>query len=187
MKLDERAFEQLFRDLGPRIHAYLCRRAGSAVADDLLAETFLVVWRRRDELPPAPDRSAWIHGVARRLLLAHWREANADPVLMPSMESPATTVLLEPVTGAARPDDRRQHLVHALDGLPDVDRELITLTVWERMTTREAALVVGLKPGAARVRLHRARRRLAAAVEDVDAGEPAAQVRTARAALRPTT
>lgn len=46
--------------------------------------------------------------------------------------------------------------------LPDPDRELIMLTVWERLSVAEAALTLGIRPGTARVRLHRARQRLAA-------------------------
>ena len=49
-----------------------------------------------------------------------------------------------------------------LNGLAELDRELITLTAWEQLSTADAARVVGISPTSARVRLHRARRRLAA-------------------------
>lgn len=57
--------------------------------------------------------------------------------------------------------DRRDEAVRrALDALSDVDRELITLTTWERLSPAEAARVVGITANTARVRLHRARARL---------------------------
>ena len=61
-------------------------------------------------------------------------------------------------------DDGRRHeeaVRDALASLSAVDRELVTLTTWESMTPAEAARVVGITAGTARVRLHRARARLA--------------------------
>ena len=48
----------------------------------------------------------------------------------------------------------------AINTLSERDRELVMLTAWEGLTPTEAATVLGLKPTAARVRLHRARARL---------------------------
>jgi RNA polymerase sigma-70 factor (ECF subfamily) len=65
-------------------------------------------------------------------------------------------------SSAAREDGGRASAVRAaLDDLREPDRELIRLTEWERLSTAEAAVVLGLRPGTARVRLHRARRALA--------------------------
>ena len=147
-------FEALFLHTRAPLLAYLSRRARSDVAADLLAEVYLVAWRRRADLPPGEERRLWLYGVARRLLAEHYRladkradaeeEANGH---MPDLENQ---------------DDRRGAAVRrALESLNDIDRELVTLTTWERLSITDASRVVGITAGTARVRLHRARARLA--------------------------
>jgi len=51
-------------------------------------------------------------------------------------------------------------LKNALAVLAEEDRELLTMIAWDGLSPTEAAAVLGIEPGAARVRLHRARRRL---------------------------
>ena len=152
---DEHAeFEALFLATRAPLLAYLTRRAPSEDAADLLAEVYLVAWRRRAELPSGEERRLWLYGVARRLLAEHHRLSfgrvdaveSADHARMPDRPSA---------------DDRRGAAVRrALESLSEVDRELVTLTTWERLTPAEAARVVGISSGTARVRLHRARGRL---------------------------
>jgi RNA polymerase sigma-70 factor, ECF subfamily len=59
-------FEQLYRDYADRVHAYALRRAGSSVADDVVTEVFLVVWRRLHRVPDEP--LPWLYGVARKVV-----------------------------------------------------------------------------------------------------------------------
>jgi RNA polymerase sigma-70 factor, ECF subfamily len=152
---DERAqFEVLFRDTRAPLLAYLTRRTPAEDAADLLAEVYLVAWRKRADLPAGEERRLWLFGVARRLLAEHrrhaWKRADAE----------AETGALG--TPDARDDDSRGEAVrHALESLSDIDRELVTLTTWEGLSPAEAARVVGITAGTARVRLHRARARLA--------------------------
>jgi RNA polymerase sigma-70 factor (ECF subfamily) len=150
----ERAqFEGLFRASRGPLLGYLSRRAPEADAADLLAEVYLVAWRRRTELPAGNEQRLWLFGVARRLLAEHHRIA----VRRFRAEEEADT---------ARPDDstddhRDAAVLAALDSLSELDRELVTLTTWEGLSPAEAARVVGITAGTARVRLHRARVRLA--------------------------
>jgi RNA polymerase sigma-70 factor (ECF subfamily) len=147
-------FEALFRDTRSPLLAYLTRRAPAEDAADLLAEVYLVAWRRRDALPRGEERRLWLFGVARRLLADHHRSAGRR--LDAAGGAPC------PVPDGATCDDRRGESVRqVLATLGDLDRELVTLTTWEGMTPAEAARVVGITAGTARVRLHRARARLA--------------------------
>jgi RNA polymerase sigma-70 factor (ECF subfamily) len=152
---EQAQFEALFHDTRAPLLGYLTRRAAHEDAADLLADVYLVAWRRRADLPPGEERRLWLYGVARRLLAEHHRhslervdaEGGAGDAQTP--ESPSG-------------DDRRGEAVRrALESLSDVDRELVTLTTWERLSPAEAAGVVGITAGTARVRLHRARARLA--------------------------
>lgn len=147
-------FEALYRRAAPRVHAYLWRRVGDAAAD-LLSEVFLIAWEKRRELPAEEYRTAWLLGVARRVTLRHLRgvyrqrDVHHQLTLLPHPPEPVE-------------EQTRDHLVRqALERLPESDRELLQLTEWESLSPAEAAVVLGLSAGATRVRLHRARRRLA--------------------------
>jgi RNA polymerase sigma-70 factor (ECF subfamily) len=158
MSDEEREFEALFRDTRAPLLDYLTRRAGPDDAPDLLAEVFLIAWRRRADLPRGEERRLWLFGVARRLVAEHhrfaWKRADA---------SGGAGVSDAPESRA--PEDagkeRDEAVRRALGSLSDLDRELVTLTTWENLSPAEAARVVGIAAGTARVRLHRARARLA--------------------------
>lgn len=148
-------FEALYRRTAPELHAYLSRRVGDA-ASDLLSEVFVVAWNRRRELPAKRLHRAWLFGVARRVALGHSRSAlrRADAERRAFL-TPA------PTEDAAR-EAACRIVREALSGLNETDRELIRLTEWEELTIVEAAVAIGITAGTARVRLHRARQRLAA-------------------------
>jgi RNA polymerase sigma-70 factor (ECF subfamily) len=152
---DEKAqFEELFRQTRAPLLGYLTRRAPVDDAADLLAEVYLVAWRRRGDLPGGDERRLWLFGVARRLVAEHhrltWTRTDAEHL---ASETPV---------GPGRTDAARESAVlRALDSLGELDRELVTLTTWEGLSPAEAARVVGITAGTARVRLHRARARLA--------------------------
>lgn len=146
-------FEDLYRETHGPVLAYLARRVPPSDAADLMAETYLVAWRRRADLPSAGGRRPWLFGVARRLLAEHHR-LRPDAVALEDAHDRAA-----PVEGTPR--DRGPAVREALRSIAPVDRELVALTVWDGLTPAEAAAVVGLTAGTARVRLHRARARLA--------------------------
>jgi RNA polymerase sigma-70 factor (ECF subfamily) len=148
----EAAFEGLFRSTRDSLLAYYTRRIDAADAADLLAETYLIAWQRWDDLPSGDERRLWLYGVGRRLLAQHRRELarSNEAVAQFSTTVPPTT-----------PQHREHKVVRdVLAELPEMDRDLLTLTSWERLTTAEAARVIGITPGSARVRLHRIRKRL---------------------------
>lgn len=147
-------FETLYREVAPQIYGYVCRH-GRPDAEDIVAEVFVTAWRRRAELPSAPLRRAWLFGTARRLLLAAARSDRRDRSVLAHL----ATV---PDGESAPLEDAVAHVVRAALGrLRPADRELIELVEWERMTPAELAIVLSLRPGAVRVRLHRARKALA--------------------------
>ena len=160
-------FEQLFRATRVDVLAYLTRRAEAAEAGDLLAEVYLVAWRRRADLPAGRER-LWLFGTARRLLAQHHREQTVHQHQPLSEESAQRRSLLvddqidNDSASSGSPSRTAAAVRDALAGLVELDRELITLTTWEQLSTADAARVVGINATGARVRLHRARRRLAA-------------------------
>ncbi|MBA3783619.1 MAG: sigma-70 family RNA polymerase sigma factor [Nocardioides sp.] len=146
-------FEALYRAVAPELFGYI-RRRGSADAEDLVAEVFTTAWRRRSELPAAMLRRAWLFGTARRLLLAAGRRAQHD-------QEAVVHLATHPTEQATEDEAAEQVVVAALARLSPDDRELIQLVEWDRLTPAEIAVARGIRPGTARVRLHRARQALA--------------------------
>lgn len=161
-------FERLFDQHYRAVSAYALRRAVPGDADDVVAETFLVVWRRLEDVPA--EARPWLLGVARRVLANQRRAAGRRAALTARIGDAAPEAAEPP---AARPTLR------ALALLSEGDREVLLLRAWEGLSTDEAARALRCSRTAAKVRLHRARRRLRTALEQVEA-EPAASPTTAR-------
>ncbi|ADI09700.1 putative sigma factor [Streptomyces bingchenggensis BCW-1] len=158
---DPTAFEPLVARHSAALHGYLVRRAPGA-ADDLLSELWLRAYASRHGFDAARGTArAWLFGVARNVLAAHWRRLETEA-------SPGSARFAEGIAGDPwHAVDQRLDaaavapvLRHALTKLPAVERELMLLIAWEQLTPTEAASVIGVPPGTARSRLHRARTRL---------------------------
>ncbi len=134
------------------------RRTGPERAEDIAAETFLVVWRRIEEVPVDPgDARAWLFGVARNCLLNDRRsERRRDGLAVRLAEHPAPTGPHDPADVVAP----RLDLTTAWRRLSDDDQEVLALAVFEQLSAQQAAVVLGTSAGAVRVRLSRARARL---------------------------
>lgn len=144
----------------PAVAAYVLRRTSTADAPDVVSETFLVAWRRRDVVPAEPETLPWLYGVARNVLANHRRGdrrrtklAAKLAVLFEDAEiDPPSVEHIEELSGVGR----------ALRALSDDDAEILLLASWEALSSTEIGHVLDLPPGTARQRLHRARRRLRA-------------------------
>jgi len=154
--IDVEEFEDLYRATAGDVLAYVRRRILTN-ADDLTAEVYAVAWRRRSDLPAAELRRAWLFGVAGTLLKAEGRRRRRDRELITELaacpEGPA-----DPTEGGRT----AAVVAAALVRLAARDREILQLVTWEGLAPAELAVALGVRPGTARVRLHRARRALAA-------------------------
>lgn len=138
------------------VHAYGSRRVGPEAADEIAAETFLVAWRRFDELPAEP--LPWLYGVARNIVLRHRTQAGRQLQILEALDR-------EPVAARVA-DDHDAGLWTAWAKLRDGDREVLALIAWEELSVTEAARVLGCPAPVFSVRLHRARRRLERLLSD---------------------
>jgi RNA polymerase sigma-70 factor (ECF subfamily) len=137
------------------LQRYVHRRCGGADADDVVAETLTVVWRRLDEVP-ADAAVAWTFGVARRVL-ANQRRSSGRRLRL--IERVRRTHEIMPAHAVDDTD-----LVEALERLTTDDREILHLWAWEQLPPREIAVVLDITANAASLRLHRAKTRLAEAM-----------------------
>jgi RNA polymerase sigma factor (sigma-70 family) len=153
-------FIRLFWCHGPAVHSYLSRRAGCQQADDLLEEVWVRAFRSRDSYDDRLPALAWLYGVARNVLLGHFRSQHSIYA-----RDAGRCTLGEPDPWDAvdeRLDARLavSGLAEALAALSDDDREVLLLVAWEQLTPAEVAVVLEIPQGTARSRLHRARAQL---------------------------
>lgn len=147
---DSARVEQLFRDHAGQVLAYALRRTDPATADDVVAEVFVIVWRRIDRVPQEQP-VLWLYSVARRVLSNQRRSVRRRAALEEG---------LRPLV-SDRSDPQDGQLLEALTAMTQVDREVLLLTVWEDLQPAQVALVLGCSAQAVYGRLHRARKRLA--------------------------
>jgi RNA polymerase sigma-70 factor (ECF subfamily) len=134
-----------------RLRGWLRRETGDReVAMDLTAETFaqaLTSMRRHR----GGDETAWLYGIARNLLSQYRRRAR--------VEDSARRKLHMPDRDWGTYDDVDDRVV-SLDALPPHERAALQLHVVEELPYEQVAVLLAITPGAARMRVHRALRRL---------------------------
>ncbi|WP_193312885.1 RNA polymerase sigma factor [Georgenia subflava] len=151
---DEERFARVYAEHRGDLERFVRRRLPPPQVEDAVAETFLVVWRRLDDLPS--EARPWLFGIARRVMLTMTRghgRWQALGVRLAREPEPAPTEIAAEVAGLT-------DLARAWARLTDGEREVIALTAWDGLTSREAAAVLGCRQGTYSVRLLRARRHL---------------------------
>ncbi|MFF4189708.1 RNA polymerase sigma factor [Nonomuraea sp. NPDC001831] len=160
-------FSAIFDRYYPEIHGYAARRLGAGLADDVAAETFLIAFDKRAGYDVSrADARPWLYGIASNLIARHHRaevrqyRAQAKAGADSPVEDHADRVAVAVDAGA-----RTRRLAEALAGIADRDRDVLLLVAWAELTSEEAGSALGIPAGTARSRLHRARRRIQAALE----------------------
>jgi RNA polymerase sigma-70 factor (ECF subfamily) len=166
-------FRSLYRSTFNDIYAYATRALSpdQSEIDDVVAEVYLVVWRRIDELPQSPQDRLWLFGVARNVVRSTKRSTNRRLLLVDRIHRQARL----PV-GSSESSD--VDVTDALRRLSPKEREVMQLVVWDGLSAAETAEVLNCSVNVVQVRLHRARRRLARRVRAVseDSDGPVAGV-----------
>ena len=146
------AYAQAYDD----VLRFVQRRSDPAQAEDIVAEAMLVAWRRRTDLPADDgDARAWLFGIARNCLLnatrSHRRKdalgvrlADAEAIRPPGLDDTDLWV-------------RRLDLAAAWRRLTAEEQDVLALTVFEQLTSPQAAGLLGITANAYRLRLSRAR------------------------------
>jgi RNA polymerase sigma-70 factor (ECF subfamily) len=162
-------FENLFTHHHDAVLRYVVRRLDLREdAADLVAETFLIAWRRLDDVPEN-QTLPWLYGVARRVLANHRRGETRRLGLADKLRDD-----LRATPAGSESSSELQYAAEAFRQLSDADRELLSLVVWEGLDTAQLATTLGCSRGTAAVRLHRARRRLERLMDHSTSGRVAA-------------
>lgn len=170
-------FTELYELYHQRVLGYALRRAEPEVAHEVATETFIVAWRRLDSVPERP--LPWLLVTARNILSDQARRGRRQDALVAEI---ARCTEQDDHVGAEALVLERITVLSALAALGEREREALMLTVWDGLPHREAARIADCSMAAFAVRLHRARRRLAAEMDRLDRGEPAA-LRNARSSF----
>ncbi|GAA3465177.1 MULTISPECIES: RNA polymerase sigma factor [Saccharothrix] len=145
------------------LHHYLARRAGTQVADDLVADVFLVAWERRASFDPGrAGPRAWLYGIATNLLLRHRRteETRLRAWARDGARRSTQDEVAHRATESVDADVRVRRMAEAISGLRAEERDVLLLVAWAGLTTAEISEALGVREQTVRTRLHRARTKL---------------------------
>ena len=158
--LAEQRFQETYRAHQRHVLAYFLRRTDATSARDGAAETFLVAWRRIDDVPTGDSTLPWLYGVSRKVLANQRRSRDRLAALSmklttvgePAEPSPEVVVL-------RRAED--EEMLDAVARLRPEDQEVIRLAVWEELPHAQVGEAIGTSAHAITQRLHRITKQLA--------------------------
>jgi RNA polymerase sigma-70 factor (ECF subfamily) len=161
-------FEALYQAHAGAVWTYVRRRSDAQAADDVVADVFVVAWRRVKDVPDDP--LPWLLGVARRMLANRRRGWARAQALRDRMAVEQATA---PSTGGLKSESDHA-VLRALGALSERDREVLLLVGWEGLEPAQAARALGVHPNTFAARMYRARRRFARALaaESDQSGQP---------------
>ena len=160
-------FEGVARELSSPLERYLERLTGDhATAEDLLQETLVKIARA---LPQFEDRSSiktWAFSIATRTATDHFRRPETKARIVEFDEGPELPVLDSEIEGRLVVEEMSSCVRGVIDGLPEDYRTALVLHDLEGLTAAQVAEVAGCSLATAKIRIHRARRRLRQALEN---------------------
>lgn len=203
---DRAWLEGLYRTHRSAVWAYAARRIRADEADDIVSEVFVTAWRSRDSVPAEPaDPLPWLYRTAsNHVLHARRGEARRGRLAARAGETEIAEGRGTPMRAdaGAGPNglgvdavvidrlDAHQRVRSMLAALPADDAEILRLSTWEGLESPALGEVLGCSAAAARVRLHRARRRAQRILDRLDeqaaTATGATQIRSVAEGARPT-
>lgn len=145
-------FNALYEVHYRKVLRYAWRRVGADEAEDIVHETFTVVWRRLDEVPNS-EELPWLYKIAHNLIRNSARKVHRDSMIL-------TRITPSPEPDHAEAVNARQIAIAALDSLSDSDREPLRLVAWEGLDAKEMGALLKCGRAPVYLRLHRLRKRL---------------------------
>jgi len=148
-------YENYYRN----VYRYCRRRAPQDAVEDLVAEVFLTAWRKIAHAPDGDDAIWWLYRIAYLVLTNHWRRSGRQQRLREKLGS----IGVEPTPSI--PDqlvvrEEVRDVLEAARRLRRQDLELLRLSLWDDLSIKDMATVLGIDENTAKQRLHRARKRL---------------------------
>ena len=163
---DREAFTRLFEAFAPRLRSFVMQRGSdSTVADEIVQEVMVSIWRRAGQYDPAKGRpAAWIYTIARNRRIDMLRRPEIptydpdDEAYVPSEDELADQSLY-----------RKQYskkLREAMDHLPREQSDLLRLSFFQELSHSEIASETGLPIGTVKSRIRLAMQKLRGRLEE---------------------
>lgn len=162
----------LYTDHYRAVLHYALRRADTASdAEDVAAETFLVAWRRLEDVPVGDAARPWLYAVGRRVLSNAYRGDGRRRLLNQRLRG------RRPLTTTTESDtvDAVDAVARGFRALSDQEQEILRLAAWEQLPHAHIAVVLDIAEKTVSVRLHRARRHLSELLVEEEARADASQ------------
>jgi RNA polymerase sigma-70 factor (ECF subfamily) len=158
-------FARLYREHSGDVHRFALYLSGDpALAEDLASEAFVRVWTARERVELTTVR-AYLFAIVRNLFLQHLRRERRRAPLDERIADDRP----DPEARAAG-QSRLQAVLESLHALPEVDRAAVLMRADGELSYEEIAAVLRTSVAAAKVKVHRARLKLAEALETRDPG-----------------
>lgn len=158
--VEDVVFLDLYGRFHRQIYAYCRRRLPADAVDDAVAETFLLAWRKKDQIPPGDQAVLWLYGVAYRVLTHQWRSNFRRRRLAEKVAAFGGIAMSLPDEIVIAGQEQRQ-LLSALGALRPNDQEILRLAVWEELSQADIAVALRISVGAVRQRFYEAKKKLA--------------------------
>ncbi len=163
---DSAAFEKIFRYFGPRVKAYMLKLGtDGALAEELMQETMVSIWRKADKFDPAKAApSTWIFTIARNLRIDAYRKASRaepdphDPAFRPDADAPADDVMMQ--------TEIAERLRKIIATLPEEQRTMLQLSYFQDKSHNEISQDFGIPLGTVKSRLRLAMQKVRHALGD---------------------
>ncbi len=175
---DPPEFGDLFLRHAPRIHRYIARRTDSVVADDVLNETFLVAFEKRESFDQTIDTALpWLFGIATNILHRHrTAEARTLKFLERTLVREGSDEETQQCDAQLDAQLRVHELAGKLRSLKKGDRDVLLLFAWEDLSYEQIGHALNIPTGTVRSRLNRARRILRDAADSKEGNRERFQV-----------
>lgn len=158
-----------------RVHRYIARRLGHDLADDLMAETFLIAFQARARYDLAyADARPWLYGIATNLIgRRHRAETRFWRLIAQTGVDDTVEPPIDQVTDRVTAQSMRRELASAVAGLPRGQRDVLLLTAAGGLSAEEIASALGIAKGTVHSRLNRARKKMRNVLGETDPREVA--------------
>jgi RNA polymerase sigma-70 factor (ECF subfamily) len=159
-------FRELYAACYRKLLAYAYQRTSNREdAHEVVADTFLVAWRRLEDVIAADSPLAWLYGVAHRVLANQRRRRGRQERLIQKLANRGEVVRSDSASREIEGHRLLSEVSRIIDELPPRYREVLRLTAFQDLTPAQIALALDMPSGAVRTLLYRARLRLKKALD----------------------
>ncbi len=153
--MDADTFKKVFIPYHQKLYRIAYRIVQDAAsAEDIVQDTFIKLWNKRDEMQSIDNTEAFAIIILRNTCLDHLRKTKNDRYTDYDTDMPETTSLSKQI----EMQDEAEKIKYLINKLPDQQRQVMMMKHWDEYSDEEIEQVTGLSAGNIRVILSRARK-----------------------------